>query len=290
MAKARRKRRAKSAGADEAPASRPEEAGAGRWKATRTWVAGILSAVLIAAVGAVFTAWFNARGPDTVDRISGAPPIKVGHVAVDHSAQDTALRMPVTDPGERAALLGNTSGSGRDTIMASHRRAPLEQANVTVVLIGNRSSVRIVDIEPRVLDRKPVSDGALLVYTPAGEADTIELSADLDEPAPRFATAEDASYFRKKQIDLKRDEPVTLSLSIKGAAAYYEFDLLVTVLAEDRTEQVTIEGPGKTPFRVTGIADAYSAYYAVSSLGGWQPISRGQACAIERKIQKIKGC
>lgn len=290
MARARRKRRAKSAGADEAPASRTEEAGDGRWKAARTWVAGIVSAVLIAAIGVVFTAWFNARGPDAVDRISGTPLIKVGHVAVDYSAQDTALRTPVTDPGERAALLGNTSGSRRDTIMASHRWAPLGQANLTVVLVGNRSSVRIVDIEPRVLGRKPVSDGALLVYTAAGEADTVELSADLDQPAPRFATAEDASYFRKKQIDLKRDEPVTLSLSIKGAAAYYEFDLLVTVLAEDRTEQVTIEGPGKSPFRVTGIADAYRAYYAVSPLRGWQPISRGQACAIERKIQKSKGC
>ncbi|WP_433257685.1 hypothetical protein ACQPYK_21220 [Streptosporangium sp. CA-135522] len=248
--------------------------------------------MIIAAVGVVFTAWFNARGPDTVDRISGEPPIKVGHVAVDYSAQDTALRKPVTDPGERALLLGHASGSRRDAVMARHHWAPLEKADITVVLIGNRSSLRIVDIKPRVLDRKPVSDGALLVYTPAGEVDTIALSADLDEPAPRFAAAEDldTSYFRKKQIDLKRDERVTLSMSIKGKAAYYEFDLLVTVLAEDRTEQITIEGPDKNPFQVTGTADAYRAYYALSPLGGWQPISRGQACAIERKIQKIKGC
>ncbi|MET7338929.1 hypothetical protein [Nonomuraea sp. NPDC005650] len=285
MAKARRKRRAGSAaGADAAP-----EAGSGRWKAARTWAAGILSAVLIAALGVVFTTWFNARGPDTVDRISGTPPVKVGHVAVDYSAQDTALKTPVTDPGERATLLANASGPRRDAVMARHLWAPLEQADLTVVLIGNRSSVRIVDIKPRVLDRAPVSDGALLVYTPAGEADTIELAADLDDPAPRFATAGDldTSYFRKKQIDLNRDERVTLSMSIKGRAAYYEFDLQVTVLAEDRTEQLTIEGPSGSPFRVTGTAGAYRAYYAVSSLGGWQPISRGEACAIERKL---KGC
>ncbi len=295
MAKARQNRRAKPSRANAAPAPRAEEAepaGPGRWKAMWTWLAGILSAVIIAVIGVVFTAWFNARGPDAVDRISGEPPIKVGHVAVDYSTQDTALREPVTDPGERAVLLSSTSGSRHDAVMARHHRAPLEKTDVTVVLIGNRSSLRIVDIKPRVLDRKPVSDGALLVYTPAGEVNTIELSADLDEPAPRFATAKDldTSYFRKKQIDLKRGERVTLSMSVKGTAAYYEFDLLVTVLAEDRTEQITIEGPDKNPFRVTGTADAYRTYYAVSPLRGWQPISSGQACLIERKIQKSKGC
>ncbi|WP_285780606.1 hypothetical protein [Microtetraspora sp. NBRC 13810] len=257
-----------------------------------TWLAGILSAVIIAAVGVVFTAWFNARGSDTVDRIGGEPPIKVGHVAVDYAEQDAVLRKPVTDPGDRAALLGNASGSRRDAVLARHRWAPLEKADVTVVLIGNRSSLRIVDIKPRVLVREPVSDGALLIHTPAGEVGTIELAADLDDPAPRFATAEDLdiSYFRKKQIDLKRDERVTLVMSITGTAAYYEFDLLVTVLAEDRTEQLTIKGPDTSPFRVTGTADAYRAYYTVSPAGGWQPISRDRACAIERKIQKVEGC
>ncbi|MEU8201503.1 hypothetical protein [Streptosporangium sp. NPDC049046] len=214
-------------------------------------------------------------------------------MAVDHSTQDTALREPVTDPGERAVLLSSASGSRHDAVMARHHRAPLEKTDVTVVLVGNRSSLRIVDIKPRVLDRKPVSDGALLVYTPAGgEVDTIELSADLDEPAPRFATGKDpdTSYFRKKQIDLKRGERVTLSMSVKGTAAYYEFDLLVTVLAEDQTEQITIKGPDNNPFRVTGIADAYRTYYTLSPLRGWQPTSRNQACVIERKIQESKGC
>ncbi|TDC11496.1 hypothetical protein E1267_00735 [Nonomuraea longispora] len=291
MARARQNRRAKPRRA--APTPRAEQAGpAGRWTAMRTWLAGVLSAVIITAIGVVFTSWFNARGPDTVDRISGEPPIKVGHVAVDHSAQDTALREPVTDPGERAILLGNASGARADAVMARHDRAPLERADATVVLVGNRSSVRVIDIKPRVLTRAPVSDGAVLISTPAGEVDTVELSADLDEPAPRFTAAEDpgTSYFRTKQIDLKRGEKITLSLSVKGTAAYYEFDLQVTALAEDRTEQLTIEGPGGSPFRVTGTAEAYRAYYTVSPLRGWQPISRGEACVIERKIQQIKGC
>ncbi|MEO3805963.1 hypothetical protein [Nonomuraea sp. B1E8] len=283
MAKARQKRRAASA----TPA---EEAGG--WKAMRTWLAGIVSAVIVAAVGVVFSTWYNTSGPDAVDGISGEPPITVGHVAVDHAAQDTALRKAVTDPADRAVLLGSASGSQRDAVMARHDRAPLETADLTVVLVGNRSSLRIVDIRPRVLDRKPVSDGALFVYSPAGEAATVELSADLDAPAPRFTSPEDPdiSYFKKKQIDLKRDERVTLALTVTGTAAYYAFDLLITVLAGDRTEQVTVQGPDGTPFRVTGTAGSYRAYYTTSPLGGWQPISRSGACAIERKLAKAGKC
>ncbi|WP_156056391.1 hypothetical protein [Streptosporangium roseum] len=283
MAKARQKRRAASA-------PRTEEAG--EWKAMRTWLAGIVGAVIVAAVGVVFTAWFNARGSDTFDSISGEPPIKVGHVSVDYAAQDTTLREAVTDPADRAALLGSASGSRRDTVMARHDRAPVETADLTLVLVGNRSSLRIVDIQPRVLDRKPVSDGALFIYSSGGEAATIELSADLDRPAPRFTAPEDpgTSYFRKKQIDLKRDERVTLSMTVTGTAAYYAFDLLITVLAGDRTEQMTIQGPDRTPFRVTGTSSTYHAYYTISPLGGWQPISRSGACAIERKLAKAGKC
>ncbi|MFI0418910.1 hypothetical protein [Spongiactinospora sp. 9N601] len=266
----------------------------------RTWLAGILGAVLVAAIGVVFTEWFSTSGPDTVDRISGQPPLTIGHVAVDHTTRHTTLRRPVTDPGERAILLGAGSGSSRDAIMAGHDWAPLGTADVTVVLAGNRSSLRIVDIIPRVLARKPVSDGALFVYAAEGVAETVELSADLDQPAPRFTTARDTaedtardpdtSYFRKKQIDLKRGEPVTLVMAITGSAAYYEFDLQVTVLAEDRTEQITIKGPDGRPFRVSGIADRYRAYYGRSALGGWQPLSRAAACAKVEKNQKSEGC
>ncbi|WP_158578656.1 hypothetical protein [Spongiactinospora rosea] len=262
---------------------------AGRWKAMRAWLAGLLGAVLVAAIGTAFTVWFEARGPDAVDRISGQRPLTVAHVAVDYATQHTTLRRPVTDPGERAVLLGAGSGSSREAIMRSHDWAPLGTADVTVVLAGNRSSLRIIDITPRVLTRKPVSDGALFVYSSEGVAQTIELSADLDEQAPRFTNAKnpDTSYFRKQQIDLKRDDPVTLAMSITGSAAYYEFDLQVTLLADGRTEKMTIGGPDGRPFRVSGIADRYRAYYGISALGGWQPLSRTAACA---EVKKAMGC
>ncbi|MEU4227192.1 hypothetical protein AB0F17_23105 [Nonomuraea sp. NPDC026600] len=286
MAKVRQKKRAQPARTKAPQAEQP--AGSGR-KATWTWLAGILSAVIIAAIGVVFTTWFNARGPDTFDRISGGPPITVGYVAIEYEGQLTALREPVTDPDERVALRANAAGAAREAVLTSHHRALIDTMNVTVTLVGNRSSLRIVDMKPRILTRGPVSDGALLGASGAGEIDTIELAADLDRKAPRFTTDKDLKipYFRKKQIDVKRDERVTLSMTISGKKAYYEFDLLVTVLAEARTEQIVINGPGKSPFRLTGAAKSYRSYYGDTSLGGWQPLSGEQVCEME---PTARGC
>ncbi|WP_143082454.1 hypothetical protein [Nonomuraea wenchangensis] len=89
-----------------------------------------------------------------------------------------------------------------------------------------------------------------------GEAGTVDMAANLDRPAPRFTAGGDIPYFRKKQIDLKRDEPVTLSLSFTGRKAYYEFDLRAIVLAYGRTEEIVIR-PDGGPFRLTGEAARY---------------------------------
>ncbi|MGI5488118.1 hypothetical protein [Microtetraspora malaysiensis] len=273
MGRAHRKKRT-SVGRDVA-AHRQEEAGAAdpsRSKGLPAWLAGIAGAAILAAFGVVFTEWYNAHGSDTVERVRGAAPITVGHVAVDYSERDTVLREPVTDPEDRAIMLAAHAGKRRDVVLARHQRALIDSMDVTVVLTGNRTSLRIVDIEPRVLARMPVSEGARLIAITGGEAGTVEMAADLDRPAPRFTTDGDTAYFRKKQIDLKRDERITLSLSFTGKKAYYEFDLLATVLADDRTEEVVIKGPDGGPFRLSGEAARYRAYYREAPQGGWRPV------------------
>ncbi|MEU3166833.1 hypothetical protein [Streptosporangium sp. NPDC006930] len=278
MGRARRKKRT-SIGRD-AAAQRQEDAEASdpaRAKGLLAWLAGIVGAVILAAFGVVFTEWYNAHGSDTVEQVRGAAPIIVGHVAVDYSERDTVLREPVTTPEDRALMLAAHADKQREAMLARHRMALIDSMNVTVALTGNRSSLRIVDIEPRVLARRPVSEGArLIAVTGGGETGTVEMAADLDRPTPRFTTGGDTPYFRKKQIDLKRDEPVTLSLSFTGKKAYYEFDLRVTVLADGRTEEVVVKGPDGGPFRLTGEAARYRSHYRQASQGGWQPVSCGK--------------
>ncbi|MEV0611785.1 hypothetical protein AB0I81_00580 [Nonomuraea sp. NPDC050404] len=264
----------------------PPEPGPGGWKAARTWVAGVASAVLIAAVGVVFSAWYTASGSDAVDQVGGKPPLTVGHVEVELDERLLVLREPVTDARDRAILLGKAS-SDTDVaaMLARHHVATIGDMTATVVLTGNRSSLRIIDIEPRMLTRAAPSDGALLVPGNAGETDTVELIADLDRRPVRFAMKQDprTAYFTKKQIDLKRDEAVTLSLSFVGAKAYYEFDLVATVLAGDRSEKIVINGPGGTPFRLTGPADSYRTEYHRSGGGMWSRVAPGPACTAPEK-------
>lgn len=273
MARARRtKRGTATTRPSTATASAHQEHG-GRWNGTRVWLAGIVSAVIIAAVGVVFTDWYNARGPDAIGRLAGREPLTVGHVAVHHGLRRLALREPVTDPAERALLLAGAATAQRDAALERHQVAPVAAMNVTVVLVGNRGSLRIVDIEPRVLTRGPASRAALLIPAGAGEVGTVEVTADLDRTAPRFTMAQhpDTAYFSKKQIDLHRDERVTLSMTICAEKAFYTFDLVVTVLAGDRTEQVAVTGPGGRPFRLTGPASTYRSSYQESPAGGWRP-------------------
>lgn len=269
------------------PKPKPEpEPGPGGWTAARTWVAGVASAVLIAAVGVVFTTWYTASGSDAVDEVAGKPPLTVGHVEVELDERPLVLREPVTDARDRAILLGKAASDAEVAAMlARHHVATIEKMTATVVLTGNRSSLRIIDIEPRVLTRAAPSDGALLLPGNAGETGTVELVADLDRRPVRFVTKEDprTAYFRKKQIDLKRDEAVTLSLSIVGVKAYYEFDLVVTVLAGERSEEIVINGPGGTPFRLTGSADSYRTEYRSSGGGFWLRTSPDPGCTASGK-------
>lgn len=272
MGRARRNK-STSAGPDAAP--QPQEgADPARSKGLTAWLAGIVSAVILAAFGVVFNEWYNAHGSDTVERVRGTAAITVGHVAVDYSERDTVLREPVSDPEDRAVMLAAHADGRREAVLTRHRMSLIDRMDVTVALTGDRSSLRIVDIEPRILARLPVSEGARLIAVKAGgEVGAVEMSADLDRPVPRFTVGGGAAYFRKKQIDLKRGEPVTLSLSFTGRKAYYEFDLRVTVLADGRTEEVVVKGPDGGPFRLSGEAGRYRSYYRESSLGGWRPVS-----------------
>ncbi|MFI0420791.1 hypothetical protein [Spongiactinospora sp. 9N601] len=278
----KRRGKARTKGTAKTGGDPPQEgASGGGWKAARTWLAGIVSAVLIAAIGVVFTAWYTTGGTDAVDNLGGAPPLTIGHVDVEQDERPLVLREPVTDPRDRATLLGRAVDNAEMAAMlARHHVATIGDANITVVLTGNRSSLRIIDVRPRVLLRAPPADGAYLYQGTAGEAGTIELVADLDRRPVRFTTKKepDTAYFTKKQIDLKRGERVTLSLSVIGKSAYYEFDLVATVLAGDRSEQVVINGPGGVPFRLTGPADSYRSAYKLVETAGWVPTSTDRAC------------
>lgn len=273
MPRARRAKRNRRGPAGPPPGTEAPEEGRRSGRALLTWVAGILSAVIAAVVGVVFTGWFGSLGPGAFDELSGvAAPFTVAYVSI-RDDPDLALREPVATARDRAILLGIPEEGERAEFMERHHAAPVGNVTAIAVLNGNRSSLRIADLRPRILSRGPVSAGALLRPAGAGEAGTIEIRADLDRKAPRFMPVEgndkDTPYFESQQIDLARDERATLIMTFTARKAYYEFDIVATVVTGDGTEEVVIRGPGDRPFRVTGPAPDYRAEYSESPQGGW---------------------
>jgi hypothetical protein len=237
------------------------------WKGMRAWLAGTVSVVLIAAIGVVFTGWFNARGVDMIDRLSGTGPLAIEHVSINDGERDKALRKAVTAPDDRAVLLG-TSPAALAALLARYQEAPIGSMEVTVVLVGKVSSMRIVTMRPKILKRLPVSRGACLSPPREGEVPTVEIGADLDRPDPQFTPKDkpDTLYFDETQIDLKRDERVTFNMTFRAEKYFYEFELELTVSGN---EPIVIRAPGGGPFRLTGPSDdGYDAYYRDSPLGG----------------------
>ncbi|MFI6504895.1 hypothetical protein [Nonomuraea typhae] len=274
-------------GGDDAPGAQ-ERSGAGGWTPARTWVAGIVSAVLVATIGVVFTSWYNTAGTDVVDRISGAAPVTIGHVSVETDELPLALRTPVTDQDGRRVLLGaHATPAERQALLTRHKVAPIGRTIITVVLTGRRTSLRIIDVKPRVLARASRSKGAYLGHTFGETLPTVELRSDLDAAAPRFTTRKepDVRYFGRKQIDLKKDERVTLSLEVTAEQAYYEFDLVATVLAEERAEQIVINGPDG-PFRLTGESRDFRSFYIRSRQDGWVPVPADQVCELLKDVKR----
>ncbi|MBT2229141.1 hypothetical protein [Nonomuraea sp. NEAU-A123] len=290
MPRARRTKRDNSpASGKKSPERKPSEpveegaGGARPGRAVLAWVAGIVGAVIVAAVGAVFTGWFGSLGPGAFDEISREAPVTAAYVKTITDGPDLALREPVTAAQDRAILLGRPDAAQHEAFLERYRAAPVGETRVIVVLNGNRAGLRIADIRPRIVTREPVPDGALLSPAHAGEQGTIEVAADLDRPTPRFTSVKDRDtpYFETKQIDLVRDERVTFIMTLTACKAYYEFELVATVISNGRAEQVVIRSPGGLPFRLTGPARAYRTVYDESSMGGWSVRSKPGKYRIE---------
>ncbi|MFD1538230.1 hypothetical protein [Nonomuraea guangzhouensis] len=293
MPRARRTKRDKSpASGKKSPELKPNEpsepagegaGGARPGRAVLAWVAGIVGAVIVAAAGAVFTGWFGSLGPGAFDEISREAPVTAAYVKITTDNVDLALREPVTAAQDRAILLGRPDEAQHEAFLERYRAAQVGATKVMVVLNGNRAGLRIADIRPRILTREPLPDGALLSPASAGEQGTIEVAADLDRAKPRFTSVKDRDtpYFETKQIDLVRDERVTFIMTLTACKAYYEFELVATVISNGRAEQVVVRRPGGLPFRLTGPARAYRTVYDESPMGGWSVRSKPGKYRIE---------
>jgi hypothetical protein len=257
---------------------------AGFFHGAGVWVAGIVSGILIAA-GAT---WFLAFGRSVADN-SGPPFAAIVDVA-PLSARCSALTAPITSAADRVTFLSGTASVAQVmALIARHGGVNVGRMDVTLILEGRRSSLRIVDIQPQVLPPKSPPTAALLQYESAGSVPVIPVTANLNQPFPVLET-KSGPYFNTEEVDLVHGERETFRISFRATTGYYEFNLLVTYVTGGKQYQQTIPGPTDGVFRLAGAAadsHDYGTVYAGVNGNQFEVASRSQSQAI---FSKSSGC
>jgi hypothetical protein len=257
---------------------------AGFFHGAGVWAAGIVSGILIIAGGT----WFLAFGRSVADN-SGAALAAIVDVA-PLSARCSALTDPITSATDRVTFLSGTASVAQVmALIARHGGVNVGRMDVTLILEGRRSSLRIVDIQPQVLPSKNAPTAALLQYESAGSVPVIPVTANLNQPFPVLET-KSGPYFNTEEIDLVRGERETFRISFRATTGYYEFNLLVTYTTGGKQYEQTIPGPTDGVFRLAGAAansHDYGTVYAGVNGNQFEVASRSQSQAI---FSKSSGC
>jgi hypothetical protein len=252
------------------------------------WVAGIVSGVLVVAGGA----WFLDFGRSVADN-SG--PALAAVADVDPlSTHSYALADPVTSAADKVTLLSGTGSAAQVTrLIARHGGVPVSRMDVTLILEGRRSSLRIVNIQPQIrhepAGRPPRA--AFIQLPQAGSEPVIPVTTELGQPGSVLET-KSGPYFDSEQIDLVRGERESFRISFLATTGYYEFTLLVTYVDGGHQYEQTIPGPIDGTFRLAGLAADYHDYGALylgtSEAGNqFEVASTAQSCQL---FKKSAGC
>jgi hypothetical protein len=253
---------------------------------TGAWLAGVAAVVLATTLGAWLTDWGKSF---TANSTSG--PAIYATVNVDPlSSFSYVLASAVASTADKVTLLsGTASDADVMALIARHGGVPVGQLTVTVVLTGNRSSLRIVDIKPNMVAAKTVPDAAYLSFPSAGSVDVVPVTADLDRPFPVLDYGS-RSYFDSHEIDLVRGERESFRMTFVAKTGYHQFTLAITYLYGSKQYEQIIPGPTDGLFQVTGASSDYHDYgtvYLGISSNQFQVASRSQACDMFRHS---RGC
>ncbi|MER6948427.1 hypothetical protein ABT294_30810 [Nonomuraea sp. NPDC000554] len=262
-----------------------EASGSGRAKRI-VWLAGLCSAILIAVGGAWFTGLFgvvadSGEAADVVQDTLGRPALRVSVVQQRGQLTATALRERPKG-ADKSVLLGGETAQGQLLDLVRRRQgAAVGKAVVRVELTGGRKSVRVVGARPVVKKVGAPLTAALLACETAGEENTVEMVARLDPVSPAFLGKPPSKrpYFESRTISLKRDEQVTLDMTVMPGRGVYDFTIMIDYQYDGRTETQEVFDADGRPFRVTS-AVAPGRYGVV-----YQPTTTAESYHALRKTE-----
>lgn len=209
-------------------------------------------AKVLAAVGALVTvavgAFFSGIGESLVNRgadalmASGEPPKDAFSVALDSDVGDApdklALRRTESDGPVAARLKSGRIDEAWGDFLVHQDGAPVEDMVLELVLTGHRpNGISITGIDVVKLKSEPVLDGTLVSIISQGQADTIKLSADLDQARPKIMNGT-TEYFTDHRITLKTGEQESINFTVTGSkGVLYRWVLSIDYVDDDGAAQ-----------------------------------------------------
>ncbi|MFC7761717.1 hypothetical protein ACFQY4_29500 [Catellatospora bangladeshensis] len=175
-----------------------------------------------------------------------------------------------------ARLKGGKLGQPAEDFLAEQDGAPVADLRVNLVLTGHRATgISITGIDFVKLRTEPSLHGTLIPVISQGQAETIQLSADLDQAQPKIMKDRD-EYFAGRRITLKTGEQESISFLVTGSKAYYRWVLGIDWVDEKGDAQrLFLDRSGRrypdaaaVPdtgwFGLTGAASGYGATWEVT--------------------------
>ncbi|MFF5114752.1 hypothetical protein [Streptosporangium sp. NPDC000509] len=306
----RKKRRANRPSNSQEPPSttlESEQEAARGWRSRLTAVRVGIATILIAVLGSAGYGLITWLGPDVVD----SPKIKDTIRAAAKDPDDITHTVRYEDPGYQVALPTGVAMPGRvrtclknwtyeslsdETLQPGHCRfdrivsqlrtmgaATPNALNLVITLEGHRSQrIKIDDVRPVNIQRRPPYAGAFLDIGPEGPGETIKMFLDLDElnPRARTVTGEEGGYepgglwFQDNTLFLEDGKEEALNIKAGTSRDAVTFDIQIGYRIGTEHKQLVINDSGRqfalTP--INCVADGRASYGEVWSIQNFRSI------------------
>lgn len=241
-------------------------------------VLATLGVIIVAAVTTLATgiaqgaaAWVVGRLPQSETTSAPRPPEPLT-VAVTTDIGDAgdrfALTSRLTDGPAAVALMAGDPNDSWPTFLDDHGGAPVGSLMVKMVFTGQRDDqVRVTDIQLSKAETGSVLNGSVIQLSSQGEAQSIKMSANLDEARPRILGEDGKPYFVSGgNIDLKKGEQQTLQLTLTAEERFHRWSFAIDYVDErgqsqrifvDRRGRISRSAPTSELFALTGPAKSY---------------------------------
>jgi hypothetical protein len=229
------------------------------------WLGSIVTAAIVAFIAAFATVLgTNAASPSPSPSAASTSltgdPVQVALGNVDGADSSMALPNPVELSAKQLAGVGTENdvpGSASDAWFAAHDAAFVGQANIQLVLQGNRHDlVRITNILPVEECSAPLDGTMFFAPGQGGQELSAHLYLNLDDPRlPASYTLPASSrrypdYFGQYSISLSLGQQLTIQIAASTQRQYCALTLDLIVLDDGKTYVERVSDHGK-PFRVT---------------------------------------